>query len=482
MFSKITPDKSLENRITDRIEEKEMKKSTIKKTGRTALIAAALIAALSLSAFAMSQTGQETINSIIAYFQNGNATEITSIEELAKYNEEIGASFSRDGITLTLDNVAADDNFIHVFYTVKSENEPFYEGDNPNAELYGDIMNIRMDVQCMINGNFAGITNNNTRDGYFVDNYTYRAAEKYNIASLSIPDNFKVELFAERCGINIDGTKTLAAFDKLCRGRYSEITDEEKAEIWYVSADVDKSKVKVESVTREINVKLPWGNSTVEKAVFTPFGNQLVVSTPAGSDAGYMSDVALADENGTFLDVLNTDLRSNADGSSVNSYEFLKADKNIKQLKFIPVCYDEKTQDSDVIERPVGQYPITFEINEYGSIVVTDLRFGDGLVEIDYYKDGFYLYNPAFLLLDAEGNNAEPGGKLGCVLYTDVHYDTNSYTARYVYDAFDNEGNPIPMGDDVKADALKQKITTLGAFANPYYTLDFDSAITVDLK
>lgn len=449
---------------------------------KTVAIAAALTAALATSVFAMTPAGQDAINSVIAYFQNDNAAEMTSLEELAKYNEEIGASCTKNGITLTLDNVAADDNYVHVFYTVTSDGEPFYEGNNPKAALYSDAMNLTINTQCVINGELVDAeTNHNTRDGYFVDSYTYKAAEKYNIAPLDIPDNFKLELFAELID---DGYKEMSVLERLYRCSFSEFTDEEKAKVWYVSADIDKSKVKVESVTREINAELPWVGATVEKAVFSPFGNQLVVSTPAESDLGHIVDasMALTDENGTFLDILNTNLRVNADGSSVNSFEFLKADKNTRRLSFIPIYYDEKTHDSDVIEHSVGQYPITFEINEYGSIVVTDMRFGDGLVEIDYYKDGFYLYDPAFLLLDAEGNNAEPGGKLGCVLYTDVHYDTNSYTARFVYDALDGEGKPIPMGDDVKADALKQKITALGTFANTFYTLDFDSAVTVDLK
>lgn len=451
---------------------------------KTAATVAALTAALATSVFAMTPAGQEAINSIVAYFQNANATEMTSIEELAKYNEEIGASCTKDGYTLTLDNVAADDNFIHVFYTVKAENAPFYEGDDPKTAIYSDAVNEQMDTQCVINGSPVGRdSNHNTHDGYFADNYTYKAAEKYNVFGKEIPDSFTVELFGaivEKDGYIIDSP----LFDKLYQGKYAEITDEDKVAGWYVSAEVDKSKVKTESVTREINLELPWVGATVEKVIFSPFGNQLVVTTPAGSDAGHIVDshIALTDENGIFLDILNTDIRENADGSSVNSYEFLKADKDTKQLNFIPIYYDEKTRDSDVIERPLGQYPITFEINEYGNIVVTAVRFGDGLVEIDYYKDGFYLYDPALLLLDSEGNNAEPGGKIGCVRYIDVHYDTNSYTARYVYDNYDENGNPIPMGDDVKADALRQRITTLGEFANPFYTLDFDNAVTVDLK
>lgn len=484
MFSKITPDNSLQDRIMDRIEGQEMKKSTIKKTGRTVMVAAALIAALATSAFAMTPTGQETISSIIAYFQNDHATEMTSMEELAKYNEEIGKSFSKDGYTLTLDNVAADDNFVHVFYTIKSDSVPFYEGDTPKASMYSDaVRGPQMNVDIAINGEMAGWNaNHNTVDGYFVDNYTYKSAAKYNVAGMDIPDIFKVELFGEV--VQPDGELSETYLKLFKMDGYAEMTEEDKASLWYVAADVDKAKVKVESVTKDINAKLTWVNGTLEKAVFSPFGNQLVISTEASadSDAALRADLfALFDENGTSLDIINTDLRGGMDGSSRNSLEFLKADKDTSKLKLVPLKFNEHG-DANVPELPVGTYPLTYKVNNYGSVVVTDIRFKDGEIDIDYYKDGFVMYDPGFDLMDVNGERVEPGGKLGCVLYHDVHYDTNSYTARYVYDACDDKGNPIPMGEECKAENLKNAVKSLGVVEQMYVELDYDNALEVSLK
>lgn len=484
MFSKITPDNSLENRILDRIEGQEMKKSTIKKTGRTAVVAAALIAALATSAFAMTPTGQETISSIIAYFQNDRATEMTSMEELAKYNEEIGKSFTKDGYTITLDNVAADDNFVHVFYTIKSDSVPFYEGDTPKASMYSDAMRRpQMNVEIAINGEIAGWNaNHNTVDGYFVDNYTYKSAAKYNVAGMDIPDIFKVELFGEV--VQPDGELSETYLKLFKMDGYAEMTEEDKASLWYVAADVDKAKVKVDTVSKDINAKLTWmEGGTLEKAVFSPFGNQLVISTSLSDyDDYYRADqFALFDENGNSLDVINTDLRGSVDGSSRNSLEFLKANKDTAKLKLVPIKFNEHG-DANVPELPVGTYPLTYKVNNYGSVVVTDIRISDGQVEIDYYKDGFVMYDPGFILMDANGENAEPGGKLGCVLYHDVHYDTNSYTARYVYDALDENGKPIPMDDSLKAENLKNKLKTLGVIEQMYVELDYDNAMEVSLK
>lgn len=119
-------------------------------------------------------------------------------------------------------------------------------------------------------------------------------------------------------------------------------------------------------------------------------------------------------------------------------------------------------------------------ICKYGSVVVTDVRITDGEIAIDYYKDGFVMFDPGFVLTDNNGNNAEPGGKLGCVLYTDTHYNTNSYTARYVYDAYDENGQKIPPDESVSAESLRDSFTTLGVHEQKYVELNFDKAVTVD--
>ena len=151
----------LKNKVMRRVEENEMKKSTIKRTGGMIIAAAAAAVIGTVSVFAATPTGQEAIRNIISYFQNDKASEITSLADLEKYNEAIGASDSKHGFTLTLDNVAADDNFVHVFYTIKSET-PFVN-DVKDTEITGPM--IWADI--VINGKFAGyMGNNNIEDGY----------------------------------------------------------------------------------------------------------------------------------------------------------------------------------------------------------------------------------------------------------------------------------------------------------------------------
>ena len=250
--------------------------------------------------------------------------------------------------------------------------------------------------------------------------------------------------------------------------------------------------MRVDSVSKKINVYLPWNNATVEKVVFSPFGNQIVITTPPSADENNDDDdpmnfadisrFALFDENGKSLDIINTGYGVNNDGSSKNSFEFLKADLNTKLLKFVPIKYCEKSENSSTVFYSIGEYPLEYEVSDYGKIVVTDIRIKDGEIDIDYYKDGFVEFEPAFLLCDDDGNNVEPGGKLGCTLSTDIHYDTNSYTAKYVYEAYDDSGRPLPMPESENTLELKKRFTKLGIIQIRDFILDFDNAVSAELK
>lgn len=450
------------------------------KIQKIAAIAASFAVVSAASAFAVTPTGQAAIENIISYFQDKRAVELTSYEELSKYNEEIGVSASNLGYTLTLDNVAADDNFIHVFFTLTSDEMPFYENGNTDK-----ILGLARDFweECKINGEYANTGNHNDSEGYFADTHTYKGVEKYNISGMNIPDNFKLEFilaYAPDFKSNDDVQKFIEE-----NGKEIKLS---------VSADIDKSKVHVATVTKELNMPL-WNENTIaEKLIFSPFGNQLVVKTKNGSsveDSMPCTNFALFDENGTALDILNTDLCGSVDGESTNSFEFLKADANTKKLTFVPLS--SKTQQDGVNvmygeeceRKKIGEYPIEFQLSEYGKVVVTDVRITDGRIEIDYYHDGFILYDPEFNILDENGkDHAELALKhdIRCLYDVKVHNRTNSYTATYQYYYYDEHDNEIPASKECNEEVLKKACTQLSLHKQDYLLLDYDNAITVDIK
>lgn len=468
VFSRLEPDDALKNRIMDRMEDNTMKKST-KRSLKSISVIAACVAVIGIStAFAA--------GSVISYFQSDKAIDITSMAALAEYNEEVGATASNSGYTITIDNLATDDNFMHVFYTLKKDDAPMTKDNYWNFWFL-----------CRINGKLANFGNHNEEEAYLTEDGECKGVLKFSIADMDVPDTFTLEMYTE-----IDGEKeSQFEGDYLYRDDVT-FTDEDKAKLLYVSTTAKKSSVETASLIKEVNKKFPityydenenpqQGEAEISKVVFSPFGNQLVVTdTCAGYGGLKISGCAMFDENGRSLDILNTDMGGSRPGfASVNKIEFLKADANTKSLKIVPVIHDGY---SGMNTQTIGTYPLTFKANDYGNVVVTDIRFSDGVIEIDYYKDGFVMYDPFFDILDKDGNNVEPGGKLGCLLTTVVHHDTNSYTAKYSYDAYDENGQKIPLDlNTLSKEKLEQTFVQLGV-GEYNVTLDYDNAIDINLK
>lgn len=480
VFSKITADETIKEKVMQKMNNPHArcKYRYIKPYAATAAVLAAIVCATTV--FAASPAGQR----MIAYFQSEKAVEISSLTELSKYNEQVGVSSTNLGYTLTLDNLAADDNFLHVFYTLKYNDGKLFEEGAESNNLW---------FQCRINGRLVGFGNHNEWEGYMVDDCTYKGMMKLNVASMDIPEIFKLEMYAEP-----DYKKDISAFegDYLFRNDLA-LTDNDISKLVYVSTTAKKANVETNALTKVINKKfsLPYyddhgnqktGEAEILKAVFSPFGNQLVITDDCeGFGAMRVAGWALFDENGQSLDILNTDLSGSIAGQkTTNSLEFLKANANTKQLKLVPTkdVPADSNRQADFLTQEIGTYPMTFKVNDYGSIVVTDIRISNGEINIDYYKDGFSFFDPCFHILDKDGNNAEPGGKLGCTLYTRVHHDTNSYTAQYKYDAYDENGHKIPADESVSKENLEKTFTVLGIYANNPFTLDFDNAIDINLK
>ncbi len=482
VFSKIEPDDALKSKIMDRMENGEMKKSTRNNIRRMVAIAACVAIAGISTAFAA--------GSVISYFQSDKAIDITSMEALSEYNDEVGATVSNFGYTLTLDNLATDDNFMHIFYTLKKDNAVMTEPDYYNFWFL-----------CRINGKLANFGNHNEEKAYPTEDGAYKGVIKLNIADMDVPDTFMLEMYSEPATV----TKENSSFE----GDYlyddnTVLTDADKAKLLYVSTTAKKSSVETKSVVKEVNKKFPFtyydeiydkkgnasqvekqGEGEISKVVFSPFGSQLVVKDKFEGYGGMkISGSAVFDENGQSLDVLNTDLGGGRVGvDCVNKIELLKADANTKALKIVPTKGDMRYNEDKTSVQQIGTYPLTFKTSDYGSVVVTNVRFSDGMFEIDYYKDGFSLYDPAFRTMDKDGNIVEPGGKLGCLLTTIVHHDTNSYTARYEYcGEFDENGNKKPFDmSTISKENLEKAFTRLSI--NYYdFELDYDNAIDIDLK
>ncbi len=450
-----------------------------KKT-KIALIAAIITVLCLATAFAA--------DGIISYFQSDKAVELTSIEELEKHNEEIGVSVSQEGYTLTLDNLAIDDNFLHVFYTITSQEGKIWENKN-----------IRPNSDCRINGYLVSGGNNGNTYGYYVDNYTYKTVIKYNISQMYIPEEFVFEMYS------------LPRYDELSNFEegylyqdYLKLTEEDKSKLMYISLETKKSAIETENISYEINQQFTYKDfnnnnaiGKISKVIFSPFGSQFVIKdNNGGLGARRIMDMAITDDNGDFVDILISNLSGAAaddNGNFIeilpetveenkeysNSIEFIKGKSDMKYFTLIPTKETNKSKSST--KQAVGSYPLTYNINEYGKIVVTGIVIKDGEINVNYYKDGFVRGNPEFVFLDKDGNSIDFGRFPGT--FYNVHHDNNYYTFAYYYEEFDNNGRkPLPSDGSLSKESLEQRFASLEVIADNGYTLDYDNAVKIDLK
>lgn len=416
---------------------------------KTALIAAVVTAVFTGTAFAISPVGREMIGYIISYFQSDKAVELTDVEELNKYSEEIGVSVSNMGYTLTLDNVAADDNFLHVFYTLTSDEQPFNENG-----ITGKIRGKAADFweECKINNEYVeDAANNNRYEGYFADEYTYKCANKYNVSKMDLPDKFNLEFFIAY----------LPGFEDR-QDVKTAIEAGDKSNMLYLSTEIDKSKASSESITKAVNK--PAGEfGTIEKIIFSPFGNQLILRSDK-SDNLAVNLFAVCDDDGNYIDVLNDDfLGADENGMLTHSVEFA-GDSDMTELTLIPLINNQiPIYDWDrYIDNPIGTYPIEYAVSDYGKVIVNGISINGSRVKVEFYTDGYVMQSPIMRLIDNKGNVIESDE-----IYRERNYKENTYVITF-------ELSNTSMSDEEAIAGLrlfKQNIT-----------LDNSKAVTVDLK
>lgn len=430
-------------------EPEERKRFMLRKTARTIIIAAVIAAICISAAFAA--------DGIISYFSSSEAKRIGDIETLTEYSEEIGAEVKRGDKKLVLDNIAADDSYIYVFFTLTAP--PDYA----------------FDIICGIDGERAG--NVTSWDSYMIDETTGRGAVKISAANMDIPDEFTFEIFC----VEKDSEKDYYN-DKI------SLTEDDKENLLYISVKAHKADIMAKTLTKTVNAYIPALNSTVEKVIISPFGSQLVIRQHEINRRRLSECFSLADENGEFLYPISEQrIYDEGDTEEIRTIPFSSGGNIPKILTVIP--YKEKSQDEIIYtgadHKKADIFPVELSISSRGKLIVTDIRYLESKIEIDYYVEGssYGLYGvyPA----DSGGiyRIAADDG-IWSISSTEVHEKSGSYTEVYefVTGEADQNGNVPSAGAARSADILKAMYPCVKiSYELAAPPLDYDNAVTIDL-
>ncbi len=356
-------------------------------------VAVAIVAALLILPI-MTVYGKDIpmVNSILKYFQ-GNSGQRYSDDAgvYEKYSIGVSKTISDNGVSVSIDNIACDDNFLVLFYTVEGDVEKTFKGRGedifPNS-LFGQII---------INGKEKSPSNNDryNYDSYLTPDGQLKGIIRADISNDSLPSDLNIDfLINEVCGKKGQWNFKLS-----------------------ISKEAATKDTKVVIINKEAYIKYPTRehNIKIEKVSFTPFGNQILISekyvpVPIGADRITFGDFALFDDQGNTVDVLPASIIGGGEKSlSVeNSFEFIKCNKNSKFLTLVPICYTDNAPE--IPYNPAGvaleKLPLELKLSNKGSLVIEKVDFSDMDTRVYYTKKG--VVTPIigyFQLVDENGQN-----------------------------------------------------------------------------
>lgn len=353
---------------------------------------------------------------------------LAQLMEFQPYSSVSDASVTDQGYTLTVDGIGIDDAFVTLYYTVTGE-EPIPMRDG-RPEIWS--MKLRADGKLLEFWDYD-------LEAELVDEYTLRVMQRSPVLA-NLPDTVELEIYTKHLFWNVDG-------------------------VWSLRLAVDKSVPAAESLVAEPGTTFTMDGRevTVEKVVIAPSGGCLVLSEAGGNPP--LTNFVLRDDRGN---VLCTD-RWGSVGSSFlpvsNFIEFYGGRTDMTSVTLIPW---EADGNSHQIRGGLKDLPLTDEGADNGYTLLS-LEVGETEVVGVFRSAGILgesdVYNPDFILLDAEGQSVD----LGHVKYEerDRDVETGLWTVTLTY-----------------PDAAEEAVASVAgvAFWQPSRTLLEDQAVTVLLK
>lgn len=406
------------NSVLDKLEEK---KPLRKRPLKVAIILLTLMATTAVTGFAIKQA--------ISYFSyNKNSNLISSKNEIERLGISTNLSSKDKGIEFTVDGVAADSNFINIFYTIKS--------DKKIKEIYKDFDKVAKDdlydkkelylipfIDIKANGKrIYESSANGEREAIIVSENELKGVTKVSAAGLDLGKKLNIKIGVD----DIYGQK----------GK------------WNIETEVDLKKGLKDTYTYNVNKggvieKLYVGGKLGEKGVIikhkinvdkveiSPLGSQIILSETTEGEGNFgpllSSSFGIFDQDGKSLDLIQDAFAptSYKEGVNTTAIEILKATKETSSLRLVNYSDDLSKKVKMLNPNGIEKLPMSFKVNDYGSVVVENVNITDKKINIIFYKDGVVPGNTEFFFFDKDGKRIEIGGGF-------LDYSIDRHTGRYI--------------------------------------------------
>ena len=280
-----------------------------------------IAATLVVGAAAAAPTVLEMARNAIGYFAQNSGSEYAEYQgKYEKYNAAVGMSDTNGDQTLTIDNIAVDDSYMLVFYTLKSKTPIELVGTDEDPQSWRANWTAPT-FFAEVNGKQLDTTGAIENEATMPDEYTLTGVHRI-VLKEALPDQFDLVLYD---------------------GGSSDINDAD----FQFAMSVDKSAVAVETLTVEpkqdftVDFSTEYDGQTyhlhynprIERVSISPFGSTITLSEKAEDP---MTNFVLRDDKGNYLPVISNGSVGGGIGRATNSFEFLGANLDTQSVTLIP--------------------------------------------------------------------------------------------------------------------------------------------------
>ncbi|MGL5693423.1 MAG: DUF4179 domain-containing protein [Peptostreptococcaceae bacterium] len=454
-------DKNLNNEIPENVrlklddtykqilESEKYSKKSIKKVTKVATIAATITTLTLSTGFALEY--------MIEYFKvNQGSKYISTQEGVNSLNKVVNKSVTDKNIEFTVDSVAADDNYINIFYTIKSD-----KNIKEIEEWYEDPLFAKPHMMLLANGEELYETTMIEGEASYISDTELKGIRRLNITHYDIPNKFNLDINIDEIFTQEGNWKIAMEIDKTEAVKNSKKYNINKDFIVRKRYEDNKETITVD---HEVNI---------DKVVISPLGNQIVVKEnikeikPEWSPyIGYQ--FALFDQDGHQLDTIDKGAVENP-GITVNSYEFINTNKELTSLKYVPIQYNEDVEDKRLGAKSIDSLPIEFKVSKNGKWVIDKIDIKDSEILIHARKEGF-VYN----------------GLLASLIYCDengeqIEFDVESSPLSDVANDRNNKNQIYSIKFSEKFKDGINRIKSIDMDSEERIELSIDQAVEIDL-
>ena len=330
----------------------------------------AVAAAIILIGLGLSPSYAQDIPIIKSVFSYFSQTDYYN-EQYVKYSAVVNKSENDQNYTVSINEVAVDDNFLVLSYTVKGSKD-FTEEFASSPFLFGkasadgkNLTGPTMKAEMINKSSFAGYLS-------------------YFIGREKLSDMFELDFKVTQ----ISQTKTNLAF---------------KFDISKTVAENDS-----EVILSDVSTTLPFGQMKITKVAMSPFGNSIMFSVDNPNPKPMIHKFFVLDENGKSLYVTGT----TSNGRNLHEVFFIKGENTPKELTLIPYRFssDYDLKPVEFLSEPLRNTPITFSPREGTRLIVEKAVFNGSEAQLFYRIVGVYPlgYAVRVVLFDDQGKQIFP--------------------------------------------------------------------------